>query len=127
METKDIASLKNPKKSILDKGGEIFVALYKNEPVGVGALMKMNDDYYNYEMVKMAVDEKFQGKGIGFALGQAILNHAKELNAKHIFIETNTLLTSAIALYKKLGFKEVTGYSSAYERSNYQMHYEIKE
>ena len=43
MEEADYKALDNPKEYILDRGGKIFVALYKNEPVGVCALIKMND------------------------------------------------------------------------------------
>ena len=53
------------KSIFLEKGGEILVALYKNEPVGVCALLKMNDEYYDYELSKLAVSPKVQGKGIG--------------------------------------------------------------
>lgn len=52
MEEADYKALDNPEEYILDKGGRIFVALYKGEPVGVCALIKMFDDEYDYEMAK---------------------------------------------------------------------------
>lgn len=121
MEETDHKSLDNPKKSILDKGGYIFVALYNNEPVGVCAMIKMNDPEYDFELAKMAVSPKAQGKGVGWMLGQAVINKAKSLGASCIYLESNTVLKPAINLYQKLGFQKVTGHISPYERSNIQM------
>lgn len=38
-----------------------------------------------------------------------------------IFIESNTRLKSAIPIYRKLGFKELPGYYTTYERGDIQM------
>ncbi|SFE88904.1 transcriptional regulator, MarR family with acetyltransferase activity [Chitinophaga sp. CF118] len=121
MEEADYKALDHPKEYILDKGGEIFVALYNEEPVGVCALVKMNDPLYDYELAKMAVSPKAQGKNIGWLLGQAIIDKAKALGAKTIYLESNTDLKAAINLYQKLGFKKVIGRATPYERCNIQM------
>ncbi|SHE69308.1 bifunctional helix-turn-helix transcriptional regulator/GNAT family N-acetyltransferase [Pedobacter caeni] len=126
MEEADYKALDNPKEYILDKGGKIFVALYHNEPIGVCALIKMNDPDYDYELAKMAVSPKIQGKSVGWLLGQAIVNTARELGASKIYLESNTILKPAINLYQKLGFKKVIGRSTPYERCNIQMELEIK-
>jgi len=121
MEEADYKALDNPKKYILDKGGKIFVALYNNDPVGVCALMKMNDANYDFEMAKMAVSPKAQGKNIGWLLGQAVVNTAKELGASKIYLESNTILKPAINLYHKLGFQKIAGHATPYKRCNIQM------
>lgn len=121
MEAADHKSLDNPQKSIIDKGGHIFIALYNNEPAGVCALIKMNDPEYDYELAKMAVSPKAQGKNIGWLLGQASIEKARSLGASQIYLESNTILKPAINLYQKLGFQKVTGHISPYERSNIQM------
>jgi DNA-binding MarR family transcriptional regulator/GNAT superfamily N-acetyltransferase len=126
MEEADYKTLDNPKGYILDKGGKIFVALYNNEPVGVCALIKMNDPDYDFELAKMAVSPKIQGKSIGWLLGQAVVNAAKELGASKIYLESNTALKPAINLYQKLGFKKVVGRSTPYERCNIQMELPLK-
>lgn len=125
MEEADYKALDDPKAYILDKGGKIFVALYQDEPVGVCALIKMNDPDYDYELAKMAVSPKIQGKSIGWLLGQAIVNAAKELGASKIYLESNTSLKPAINLYQKLGFKKVVGRSTPYERCNIQMELDL--
>ncbi|MEO0433444.1 MAG: GNAT family N-acetyltransferase, partial [Cyanobacteria bacterium J06656_5] len=62
-----------------------------------------------------------QGKGIGWLLGQAAINRARELGAETIFLESNTVLKPAINLYQKLGFRKVVGQPSPYQRCNIQM------
>jgi len=98
-----------------------MIALYKKEPVGACALVKMDDPIYDYELAKMAVSSKVQGKGIGWLLGQVIINQAKAQGARKIYLESNTIPVPAINLYHKLGFKKVIGHASPYKRCNIQM------
>ena len=120
IEEADSIALNNPKEYILDKGGHILVAMYNNKPVGVCALLKTNNDC-DFELAKMAVSSQVQGIGIGWLLGNAIINKAKSLHAKKIYLESNTILKPAIKLYQKLGFEKVSGYPTPYERCNIQM------
>ncbi len=121
MEEADHNALDNPHDYIISKGGHIFVALYENEPVGVCAMIKMDHPEYQYELAKMGVSPKAQGKGIGWLLGKAIVDKSRELGAKKIFLESNTRMEAAINLYYKMGFEKVTGPPSPYERCNIQM------
>ncbi|MBW3523641.1 bifunctional helix-turn-helix transcriptional regulator/GNAT family N-acetyltransferase [Chryseobacterium sp. NKUCC03_KSP] len=126
MEEADYKALDDPKEYILDKGGKIFVALYKNEPLGVCALIKMNDQNYDFEMAKMAVSPKAQGKNLGWLLGQAIIDSAKQLGASKIYLESNTILKPAINLYHKMGFEKIVGHQTPYKRCNIQMELNLK-
>lgn len=121
MEAADYKALDHPKEYILNNGGQIFVALYNNEPLGVCALVKMNDHHYAFEMAKMAVSPKAQGKNIGFLLGMAVISAAKEAGAKKLYLESNTILKPAISLYQKLGFQKIVGHTTPYKRCNIQM------
>lgn len=123
MEESDYKALDNPQEYILDNGGHIFIALLENVPVGSCALIKMNSNNYDYELAKMAVSPKAQGKQIGFLLGKTALDKAKELGAKKIYLESNTKLKPAIGLYRKLGFKQIFGLPSPYQRCDIQMEY----
>lgn len=125
MEETDYKALDNPEEYILNKGGKIFVALYNGEPLGVCALIKMDDPIYDFEMAKMAVSPKAQGKNIGWLLGQAVINEAKQLGASKIYLESNTILKPAINLYYKLGFKKIVGRPTPYKRANIQMELEL--
>lgn len=127
MEEADYKALNNPEEYILKNGGIILVALYNEEPVGVCALIKMDDLTYQYELAKMAVSPKVQGKNIGWLLGKAIVEKARELKASNIYLESNTILKPAINLYYKLGFEKVAGRSTPYERCNIQMALNLNE
>jgi len=127
MEEADYKALDDPEKYILHKGGRIFVALYKDEPVGVCALIKMSDPNYDFELAKMAVSPKAQGKSIGSLLGQAAIDSAKEIGASKIYLESNTILKPAINLYYKLGFQKIAGRITPYKRCNIQMELNLKD
>ncbi|MEO1051733.1 MAG: GNAT family N-acetyltransferase, partial [Bacteroidota bacterium] len=96
MEEADYKVLDNPKKYILNKGGQIVVALYKNEAVGVCALLPRDDPEYPYELSKMGVRQDMRGKNIGWLLGKAIIEKAKTLGVATLYLESNTILKPAI-------------------------------
>jgi len=126
MEDSDNKALDNPKEYILDNGGHILIALYEGKPVGVCALIKMNDVEWDFELAKMAISSESRGLGIGFALANAIIDKAKSLGAKRIYLESSTLLAPAIKLYRKLGFEEISGYPTPYQRCDIQMALKLK-
>ncbi len=119
LEESDNLALDHPDEKILKPGGQIFLATYRGEVVGTCALIKLDDD--RYELAKMAVTEKAQGKNIGYLLGKHSLQKARELGARSVFLESNTKLKPAITLYHKLGFQKIVGPPSPYERANIQM------
>jgi DNA-binding MarR family transcriptional regulator/N-acetylglutamate synthase-like GNAT family acetyltransferase len=119
IEEPDRKALDNPESYILDKGGKILIALIKEEPLGACALIKKDEK--TYELGKMAVSPKAQGKGLGLLLGQAVIQKAKDLGATRLYLESNTKLIPAINLYYKLGFHKVEGYASLYARCNISM------
>ncbi|MCM1371996.1 MAG: bifunctional helix-turn-helix transcriptional regulator/GNAT family N-acetyltransferase [Bacteroides sp.] len=122
LEPHDIEVLENPEKNILEEGGHIFVALYNGFPVGVCALCPMPEEStYDFELAKLAVNNSIRRKGIGRRLCNAVIDKARELGGKMLFLESNTRLKTAIALYRKLGFKELPEYHPAYARGDIQM------
>ncbi|MBR9855392.1 MAG: GNAT family N-acetyltransferase, partial [Algicola sp.] len=106
---------------IMDKGGYIAVALLDATPVGVCALIPSKYEGFDFELCKMGVSPKAQGRGIGKLLGQHIIDKATSLGAKKLFLESNRKLAPALSLYGKLGFVEITGIASPYVRSDIQM------
>ena len=126
LEPHDIEQMTNPRKQILEQCGHIFVALFENKPVGVVALCKLHDSPYDYELAKLAVDPKIQRKGIGRKLCEYAVDWASKSGAKALFLESNTKLRPAIALYRKLGFKELPEYHPAYARGDIQMELKLQ-
>jgi len=127
MEEADYKALDNPEGYILNNGGHILVALYHQEPVGVCAILKMDDRDFDFELAKMAVSPSAQGKNIGWLLGQRALDKAKQLGGKKVYLESNTILKPAIGLYHKLGFQKIAGHATPYERCNIQMAVDISD
>jgi len=126
MEKVDYEELENPEDYVINKGGEILVALYEDIPVGVCALVKMNDPAYQFELSKLAVSPSAQGKGVGKLLVNAIIALAKEKGGSKLFLQSNTILGPAIDLYYKVGFKKVSRPSPLYDRVNIQMDLDLK-
>lgn len=124
LEPIDQAVLKDPEGHIISKGGKILMATFDNEIAGTVALKFAGDAVY--EFTKMAVDEKFQGKQIGKALALAAIEQARALSAKKIILYSNTKLTPAIGLYRKLGFVEVP-VDGPYVRSNIKMELKLSD
>lgn len=120
LEPADLKALTSPKEYILDNGGKILLAQTKNGDIcGTVALIAMNPGVY--ELAKMAVDDNYQGLGIGEKLGYAAIEFAKSKGASKLFLESNRKLVPAIHLYTKLGFVEVESIASPYERCDIQM------
>jgi N-acetylglutamate synthase-like GNAT family acetyltransferase len=125
MEVQDYLALDNPDTKIIKPGGAILMVIYKGEIVGTCALIKMSET--RYELAKMAVSPNVQGKSLGYQLGLAVIAKAKEMNATFLYLESNTLLTPAISLYRKLGFKELPRTDSPYARCNIQMEMSLEQ
>jgi len=105
LEDKDRATLGDPEKYILKNGGEIFMALVDGEPVGCCALLRMSDN--TMEVAKMAVDERYQGQGIGRTVLAAVIDWARQRKLHRLYLETNHTLTPALRLYASMGFTPV--------------------
>jgi N-acetylglutamate synthase-like GNAT family acetyltransferase len=119
MEAQDYIALDHPDKKILNPGGAILMVEFNGEIVGTCALIKISET--RYELAKMAISPIVQGEGLGYQLGLAIVEKAKAMGGTSLYIESNTLLTPAISLYRKLGFQEISRTESPYARCNIQM------
>jgi GNAT superfamily N-acetyltransferase len=119
VEKGDLDSLENPEKYFLATGGAVLLARRGEEYFGTSALKPMGNDAY--ELCKMGVSEAARGLGIGGLIGEAIMQKAKEIGAKRVYLETNSSLTPAITLYEKLGFQHIENFTSPYERADVAM------
>lgn len=115
----------SPEEEIISKSGEIFFALLHNEVVGTCAVLKV--DRKTYELQKMAVTEKAQGKQIGKKLGLTAIGFAVSKRAKKLVLDTNHKLTSAMQLYRELGFVTVPfEYDDKYKRELIRMELNLR-
>lgn len=122
MEESDTIVLNDPQQYILEGGGAILLAQYKNEIVGSCALI--NEGHAVYELTKMAVDESYRGLKIGYHLGVATLEYARGLGAEKVVLHSNRKgSAAAIQLYIKLGFKEIPLGNAPWARADIKMEY----
>jgi len=118
-ESHDLMVLDDPRGTIIERGGAIFLARAGNEIVGSAALMKDHEGIF--ELAKMGVTKEWRGKGISKLLMEKCLSKAKEINAKKISLFSNHQLTTAIRLYEKYGFKHIPVTDSPFSTADVKM------
>ena len=121
VEPPDVEVLSQP-HLIIEKGGALLLAKCGDEIVGTCAVLNEGNGYF--EISKTAVTASFQGRGIGRKLLLAALDAFKGLKGKELHLETNSVLTSAIALYETSGFVHAKRPTpSPFARANVYMEY----
>lgn len=118
-EPRDLEVLDDPRKTILENGGVIYLAQIENRIIGSAALMKEHDDVY--ELAKMAVAIEYRGMGISSLLIEKCLAKAKELKASRIALFSNHQLKAALGLYEKYGFQHVPVVDSPFLTADVKM------
>ena len=124
LEPKDRLVLDDPAGQVLNKGGVIFIAEKHGEPVGCIAIVPMDDG--GFEMVKMAVDERAQGGGIGRKLIAACIEAGKAAGAIRLYLETNSSLAPALHLYRSAGFVDLPAQPTPYARCDVWMELRLR-
>ena len=122
LEPKDIATLGDPRKYILEPGGRIFFATHAGSIVACCALVAMRPG--EFEVAKMAVQVSLRRSGIGRRLLEAVLAAARASGATRLYLETNSKLANAIRLYEAVGFRHLPAdrvIPSPYARANVHM------
>ena len=119
MESHDMEILDDPHGKVLDNGGSIFLAMEGEKVVGTAGIVKEEKNVY--ELVKMAVDPEYHGKGISKALLDRCLHQAKQQGGTKIYLWSNSQLTIAIRLYEKYGFRHVPPENSPLETADIKM------
>ena len=107
LEPKDSELLNHPQRHILDKGGFIYFAENTDTQQIVGCCALLAIGSATYEVGKMAVAENLRGQGVGRKLLRGVINAARLLGARRLYLETNDSLTNAIALYLSEGFEHI--------------------
>lgn len=101
------------------KRGECYVAHADDDAVGVYVLIKTRP--FTFELVNVAVDERYQGRGIGKKLVLHAIDTAREEKAKVVEVGTGNSSIFQLALYQKCGFRVV-----GVDRDFFKKHYKEK-
>lgn len=122
IEEKDREVLNDPVTHILRPGGALLMAVQEGVAIGTCALLPMKGG--SFEVAKMTVSEQYRGLGIGRKLLAYVIEYARSLGAKRLYLETNSKLRNAIHVYESLGFQHLPAervQPSPYARANVYM------
>lgn len=125
VEPVDEGVLNDPRRHIIEAGGVVLYACIDDEVVGTVALRHQGHGVF--ELTKMAVTEAVQGHGLGRLLLCAALARFAEIGGQRLYLESNSRLGPALALYESAGFRhETPPEPSDYERADVYMVYRGK-
>ncbi len=87
----------------------VYVALEGDTIIGTIALKHHTNE--RCEMKRLYVKPGAQKAGAGLALCNALIHEARTVGYKEMVLDTLKRLESALSLYQKIGFQEITAYT----------------
>ncbi len=82
------------------------MAVYAGDEMVGFVLFGLDEDDGRYYLVRLMVDEKYQGKGYGKAAALAVIEKMREnADCRELYLSFVPENTNAEALYKKIGFE----------------------
>ena len=85
--------------------GVFLVARLDGDPVGCGALRRLDD--VTGELKRMYVEPHARGHGVGRKVLAELEHHARRLGLRHLVLETGDRQHEATRLYERAGFARV--------------------
>lgn len=94
--------------------GRLLLATVGGRPAGCVALREIDEGAC--EMKRMFVNPEVRGQGVGRALGEAVIQAAREAGYRTMLLDTSFRQAEAQALYRRLGFREIEPYYALPDR-----------
>ena len=89
--------------------GRLLLAEYESQLAGCVALRKLQPEVC--EMKRLYLRPQFRGKGLGRPLAERMIVEARQTGYRFMRLDTvEPLMKDAVAMYRKLGFKEIPPY-----------------
>ncbi|MCI5498615.1 MAG: GNAT family N-acetyltransferase [Clostridiales bacterium] len=90
--------------------GRLYLLRADGRPAGCIALKKLDET--RCEMKRLYVRPAYRGRGLARMLVEKLLNEARGEGYEAMLLDTFPFLTSAIALYRAVGFREIPSYNN---------------
>jgi ribosomal protein S18 acetylase RimI-like enzyme len=91
--------------------GRLLLVECEGQLSGCVALHKL--DQAICEMKRLYLRPQFRGRGLGRALAERIIAEARQIGYRRMRLDTvEPVMKDAVAMYRKLGFKEIAPYRS---------------
>ena len=91
--------------------GRLLLAEYEGQLAGCVALHKLETQIC--EMKRLYLRPQFRGKGFGRALADRIIGEARQIGYQRLRLDTvEPVMKDAVAMYRRMGFKEIAAYCS---------------
>ncbi len=94
---------------IRDEANAMWIACEGDEAAGCVAIHPLLEQTF-FEIKRLYVRPSSRGRSIGSALMHAAETFAREHGAAAIYLDTNSTMREAVALYGKLGYHRVAPY-----------------
>lgn len=91
--------------------GRLLLAVKADEAAGCVALRALEPGVC--EMKRLFVRPAYRGLGVGGLLVDQVIREAKSVGYDRILLDTLPSMTSALALYRRLGFREIAPYRNS--------------
>jgi len=88
--------------------GRLYLASWQDELAGCVGMRPMEADVC--EMKRLYVRPQFRGKGIGKHLVETIIQAGRDIGYRAMRLDTLPFMDSAIALYRRYGFRPIEAY-----------------
>jgi putative acetyltransferase len=89
--------------------GRLLLAKFEHQLAACVALHKLEDGIC--EMKRLYLRPQFRGKGLGRILADRIIAEARQIGYRHMRLDTvEPVMKDAVAMYRRLGFKEIAPY-----------------
>lgn len=89
--------------------GCLLLATLQGELAGCVALHRLESEVC--EMKRLYLRPQFRGKGVGKAMAEKVIMEARGIGYRFIRLDTvEPVMGEAVALYRRLGFKEIAPY-----------------
>jgi ribosomal protein S18 acetylase RimI-like enzyme len=90
-------------------GGRLLLAEYRGQLAGCVALHPLGPGIC--EMKRLYLRPQFRGKGLGRVLAEIVIAEGRAIGCRQMRLDTvEPVMPNAVAMYRRLGFKEIEPY-----------------